>query len=578
MMKILIGRDIRQADLYTIENEPVTSIDLMERAAVAIEAGIAGQDSAGKHDYVIFAGPGNNGGDGLAVARLLFKRFGSGRTGAGCGISVVTVGHDKPLSQDCRTNLERLPGEVKVCDLKNLLCEPDDQGRRFVSLFGRNALVVDAILGTGVHGQVKGIVRSAVGLIDGLRRRGAVSKVISIDMPTGLPTEPEVSAAAVTESPAEPAACCAVTADETITVEFPKLSLLLPETGRFAGRVSVAHIGLHRDFLQSAVSEYAAVDAELIRTLMPSRGEFGHKGTFGHALVIAGSVGMMGAAVLSVGAALRSGCGLVTAHVPSEERHVIHVSHPSAIVSCDPSPVFSALPSDLGRYSAIAVGPGLGRRPESVAALKSLLAALSDGQETDGACRSRVLVLDADAINMISEHPEMFALIPRGSVLTPHVGELARLLSSALESGLIDICESAEGSRGRGCGHGAQAAVDGAYPWRDDMHKLRLARALAAGLSSVLVVKGAHTMICSPDGRVFFNMTGNPGMAKGGSGDVLTGLVAGLAARVRDPLGAALLGVWFHGAAGDRAARERCVESMNSSDILDSIRILPERQ
>ena len=572
MMKILIGRDIRQADLYTIENEPVSSIDLMERAAVAIEAGIAGQDSAGKHDYVIFAGPGNNGGDGLAVARLLFKRFGSGRPGAGCGISVVTVGHDKPLSQDCRTNLERLPGEVKVCDLKDLLCEPDDPGRRFVSLFGRNAVVVDAILGTGVHGQVKEPVGSAVRLIGRLRGLGVISKVISVDIPTGLPTEPETS------EPEEHEDRCAVTADETITVEFPKLSLLLPETGRYAGHVSVAHIGLDMGFIRSATSQYAAVDADLIRTLMPSRGEFGHKGTFGHALVIAGSVGMMGAAVLSVGAALRSGCGLVTAHVPSEERHVIHVSHPSAIVSCDPSPVFSALPSDLGRYSAIAVGPGLGRRHESVAALKSLLAALSDGQETDGACRSRVLVLDADALNMISEHPEMFALIPRGSVLTPHVGELARLLSSALESGLIDICESAEGSRGRGCGHGAQAAVDGAYPWRDDMHKLRLARALAAGLSSVLVVKGAHTMICSPDGRVFFNMTGNPGMAKGGSGDVLTGLVAGLAARVRDPLGAAILGVWFHGAAGDRAARERGVESMNSSDILDSIRILPERQ
>lgn len=571
-MKILTGRDIRQADLYTIENEPVASVDLMERAAVAIEAGIAGQDSAGKHDYVIFAGPGNNGGDGLAVARLLFKRFGSGRPGAGCGISVVTVGHDKPLSQDCRTNLERLPGEVKVCDLKDLLCEPDDPGRRFVSLFGRNAVVVDAILGTGVHGQVKEPVGSAVRLIGRLRGLGVISKVISVDIPTGLPTEPETS------EPEEHEDRCAVTADETITVEFPKLSLLLPETGRYAGHVSVAHIGLDMGFIRSATSQYAAVDADLIRTLMPSRGEFGHKGTFGHALVIAGSVGMMGAAVLSVGAALRSGCGLVTAHVPSEERHVIHVSHPSAIVSCDPSPVFSALPSDLGRYSAIAVGPGLGRRHESVAALKSLLAALSDGQETDGACRSRVLVLDADALNMISEHPEMFALIPRGSVLTPHVGELARLLSSALESGLIDICESAEGSRGRGCGHGAQAAVDGAYPWRDDMHKLRLARALAAGLSSVLVVKGAHTMICSPDGRVFFNMTGNPGMAKGGSGDVLTGLVAGLAARVRDPLGAAILGVWFHGAAGDRAARERGVESMNSSDILDSIRILPERQ
>lgn len=569
-MKILTGRDIRQADLYTIENEPVAGVDLMERAAVAIEARIAEDDPERKHGYVIFAGPGNNGGDGLAVARLLFRRFGSERARSGGGISVVTVGHEKPLSPDCRTNLERLPKEVKVYDLKDLQRESDDC-KCFTSIFGPDAVVIDAILGTGVHGQVKGTVRSAVGLIDGLRRRGAVSKVISIDMPTGLPTEPEVSAAAVTESPAESAACCAVTADETITVEFPKLSLLLPETGRFAGRVSVAHIGLHRDFIQSAVSEYAAVDAELIRTLMPSRGEFGHKGTFGHALVIAGSVGMMGAAVLSVGAALRSGCGLVTAHVPSEERHVIHVAHPSAIVSCDPASVFSSLPENPDRYSAIAVGPGLGRRPESVAALKSLMAATYCGRESDREHPSRVLVLDADALNIVSEHPEIFTMIPRGSVLTPHIGELARLLSSALAVGLIDDLETAENNGGGASGHCA-------YPWRDDMHKLRLARALAAGLSSVLVVKGAHTMICSPDGRVFFNMTGNPGMAKGGSGDVLTGLVAGLAARIHDPLAAAILGVWFHGAAGDRAARVRGVESMNSSDILDSIRILPERQ
>ena len=226
------------------------------------------------------------------------------------------------------------------------------------------------------------------------------------------------------------------------------------------------------------------------------------------------------------------------------------VSHPSAIISADPSPVFSSFPERFSKYSSVAAGPGLGKTEPSVAALKELLACLPQYENI------RALVLDADALNIISEHPEMLASIPAGSVLTPHPGELARLLRAAADCGMIENAAPASGT-----------------PWTDDMHKVALVRQLCRKLKSVIVVKGAHTMICSPDGRCFFNMSGNPGMAKGGSGDVLTGLIAGLAARGYDPLTAAVLGVWFHGRAGDDAAASMGMESMNAADILENIRI-----
>ena len=268
-------------------------------------------------------------------------------------------------------------------------------------------------------------------------------------------------------------------------------------------------------------------------------------------LVIAGSAEYMGAAILCTGAALRSGCGLVTARIPAEGRTAMLVSHPSAIISADEAPVFSSLPAGPGKYSSVAAGPGLGRSEAAAGALRKLLASLPEHSGI------RTLVLDADALNIISEHPDMLDAIPGGSVLTPHLGELKRLMRAAAVGGLLEDAGPA----------GADS------PWHDDMHRIALVRQLAGRLKSVIVVKGAHTMTCSPDGRGFFNMRGNPGMAKGGSGDVLTGLIAGLASRGYDPLTAAVLGVWFHGRAGDDAAASRGVESMNAADILENIRI-----
>ena len=541
-MKILTGKDIREADLYTIEHEPVASVELMERAALALEAEIAAaaettedqKTAAEAPEYLIIAGKGNNGGDGLAVARLLKGRFGATRN-----ISVLLLTAPDQLSPDCRLNMDLLPAGISIFGFAGGHITADGSEVPPEQLFRGNTVVIDAILGTGVTGAVRGAALQAIRLVNEYSRRCRM--VISIDIPSGLPTEPR--------NREEAAGADTIAADLTLTIEFPKLSLLLPETGRYAGRLRTVHIGLDRKFIDSRESAYAAVDAAYVPTLLRPRGEFDHKGTHGHALVIAGSAEYMGAAILCTGAALRSGCGLVSAHIPAAGRTAMLISHPAAIISADEAPVFSSHPADLGKYSAVAVGPGIGRSEAAAAALEKLLACLPQHPGI------RTTVLDADALNIISERPEMLAMIPEGSVLTPHVGELSRLLRAAGRRGLLE-----------------DVAPAGA-PWRDDLHKVALVRQFCARLKSVIVLKGAHTMVCSPDGRCFFNMSGNPGMAKGGSGDVLTGLVAGLAARGYDSLSAAILGVWFHGLAGDAAASLRGMEAMNAEDILENIRI-----
>ena len=570
-MKILTGKDIRRADLYTMEHEPVTGSALMERAAAVLEEEIVAaaetresqkpavrtreslNPAAGMRkqavlthggvlqkddtpEYLIIAGKGNNGGDGLAVARLVYDRFGGSRS-----ISVLLTTPPGELSEDCRLNLDRLPEGVRRFSLTDGRIISGSGEVQPELLFRQNTVVVDAVLGSGVTGAVRGAALEAVRLING--HACSCRMVVSVDLPSGLPTEPH-------SGPGSTIPADVVLADLTLTIECPKLSLLLPETGKYAGRLRTVHIRLDRSFIESCASPFYAVDAEFVRPLLKFRQEFDHKGTHGHALIIAGSAEYMGAAILCTGAALRSGCGLVTAHTPSEGRTAMLVSHPSAIISADPSPVFSMLPERLSKYSSAAVGSGLGKADSSVAALKKLLAGMPQYENI------RALVLDADALNIISEHPEMLASIPAGSVLTPHPGELARLLRAAADCGMIENAAQAAGT-----------------PWTDDMHRVALVRQLCRSLKSVIVVKGAHTMTCFPDGRCFFNMSGNPGMAKGGSGDVLTGLIAGLAARGYDPLTAALLGVWFHGCAGDDAAASRGVESMNAADILENIRI-----
>lgn len=260
---------------------------------------------------------------------------------------------------------------------------------------------------------------------------------------------------------------------------------------------------------------------DVSRMLRPRR-EDAHKGDFGHALLVCGSRGMAGAAVLAAMGALRSGCGLVTVHLPESERMAIHVTSPSAMVDSDPGAYFSALPSNLDKYTAVGCGCGLGRHPETEAALQSLLGAWH-----------RPMVLDADALNIIAVRPELFESVPYGSILTPHLGELRRMTGE----------------------------------WTSSADMMEKAFRLACRTRSCVVVKGPHSAVIGPDGRVSCNSTGNPGMATGGSGDVLTGLLTGLLASGYPAFDAARLGVWLHGRAGDIAALHYGQNGMNSRDI-----------
>lgn len=270
----------------------------------------------------------------------------------------------------------------------------------------------------------------------------------------------------------------------------------------------------------------ANTEMEDARRILRPRREDTHKGDYGHALLVCGSRGMAGAAVLATMGALRSGCGLVTVHLPASERTAIHCTCPSAMVDCDPRGHFSILPSNLERYAAVGCGCGIGRHPDTEVALRHLLGIW---------CRP--MVLDADALNIIAASPDMQKMVPEGSVLTPHLGELHRLVGE----------------------------------WDSPEARLTKAAALAGRTRSCVVVKGPHSAVIAPDGQIFFNTTGNPGMATGGSGDVLTGLLTGLLASGYPAFEAARLGVWLHGRAGDIAASRYGQNGMNSRDISDCI-------
>lgn len=287
--------------------------------------------------------------------------------------------------------------------------------------------------------------------------------------------------------------------------------------------------GVSDDFAFRLDIPFDLVTVEYVKEMLLPREREAHKGTYGHALLVCGSLGMTGAAVLATGAALRSGCGLVTTHLPVEERMAVSANWPSAMLSLDPGSFFSMLPADITKYSSVGVGCGLGQANATVAALEKLMDACSDNRIP--------MVLDADALNIIAAHPELRRHIPQNSVLTPHAGELRRMVGE----------------------------------WRDEDHKLQLAYELAAGLNSTVVVKGPETVVCTRGNRFTFNPTGNAGMAKGGSGDVLTGLITGLVSRGYTPEQAAIIGVYLHGSAGDKTADYYGMEGMNSADIIDFI-------
>ncbi|MBH8570195.1 NAD(P)H-hydrate dehydratase [Microvirga sp. STS02] len=501
-MKILTAAQTRQLDQATIREQHLLSVELMERAAAAFIQWFSSYFTpAEAGETLIICGPGNNGGDGLAIARLLLQR--------GYAVRVSLLPAEKQ-SADWQHNRKHLPAAVPVANLSP----------QHLPAIAEGALVIDALFGTGLSRPLDGL---AAAVVQHLNDAGA--HIVAVDIPSGL----------FADAP-QPADCPVVRAQHTVGFGLPKLAFLLPQNAEFVGEWHVENIGLSTGFIAEAATPWHYTDAAAVAGQLPPRPKFSHKGTFGHALLLAGSRGKMGAAVLSAGACLRGGVGLLTAHIPGCGYDIFQISQPEAMCLTDKQADFISELPDLKPYQAVGIGPGLGQEAASLAVLRKLLQAAAQPREKTG--QPLPLVIDADALNLLGSHRALLKQLPENTVLTPHPKEFERLTE----------------------------------PARDDYHRLELLRDFAQQHKCLVVLKGAYTCLATPTGELHFNSTGNAGMATGGSGDVLTGLLLALRAHAQlPPVEAVRLGVYAHGRAGDMAAALTGQAGLVAGDIVRHI-------
>ena len=494
MLKIFETQQVKELDQYTIQHEPITSIDLVERAATRFIHEFCRRYSK-QTRVVIFAGQGNNGADALAIARLLSEEA--------YRVETYLFNPTDHLSPDCEANKRRL-----------LLLDRIDfteVGRGDFDLPELTAhdVVIDGLFGSGLNRPLTGGFAEVVDYIN-----QSEAHVVAIDIPSGLFGEDNRG------NDRE----AIVKANLTLTFEFPKLAFFLPENAPYVGEWKTLDIGLHPDALEEMETPYYLVTEDDIAEEIHPRPRFGHKGTFGHALLIAGSKGKLGAAILAAKACLRGGAGMLTVHVPTRAEAIFQTSFPEAMLSFDTNTDFFSSVPELSPYAAIGIGPGLGQHMESAAAVERVL-------QTYG----KPMVIDADAINLLASNKSLIDRVPERSILTPHPKEFDRVAG-----------ESAT-----------------AY------ERLMKARDFAIAHRVVVVLKGAYTAICTTSGNIYFNACGNSGMATAGSGDVLTGLILSLLAQGYAPESAAVVGVFLHATAGDLAAAFTSEESLIASDLIN---------
>jgi ADP-dependent NAD(P)H-hydrate dehydratase / NAD(P)H-hydrate epimerase len=492
-MKIFSCENIKEIDAYTIKHEPITSFDLMERAAGQLLKWYIERFERSGRIY-IFAGPGNNGGDGLALARML--------TANRYNVEVHYIKFTEKRSPDWDENQIRLQ-TLKTVNLNYLTSL--DQFPKISS----GDVVIDAIFGSGLTRPADGLPADVIRQINGVG-----STKISIDIPSGL----------FGEDNSKNNYDNIIKADYTLSFQFPKLAFMFPENYPYVGEWFVLPIGLDINAIKNIKSSWLFLEKKDVAALLRKRGRFDHKGNFGHGLLVSGSTGKMGACVLGARAALHTGIGLITCHVPSRGSLVLNTSVPEAMVRHDKSEELISDIGDTNFFSSVGIGPGLGLDKKTQKALYYLLTE----------CK-KPMVIDADALNILSMNKEWLSLLPEGAVLTPHPKEFERLVGRS-ENGFTRLKRQVEFSMKYKC---------------------------------IVVLKGAHTSITNGDGKVFFNSTGNPGMATAGSGDVLTGIILSLLAQGFTPENAAVLGVFLHGLAGDIAAAESSYESIIASDIIN---------
>lgn len=506
-MKILSVEQIRKADAYTILHEPIASIDLMERTSRTFVNWFCENFETGNFKVKIFCGLGDNGGDGLAIARMLQP--------LGYDLEVFVVKYSVKNSENFQINLKRLEKQLTVKYLE------DEQ---FTLDFAQNDIVIDALLGSGLSRPIDGLLKSAIEQIN-----RSEASVISVDMPSGLFADKTNN---LTDS--------IIKATYTIAFQLPKLAFMLPQNAEFVGDWHVVDIGLHKDFIQNAETQFFYSTPIEVEKLIKPRKKFSHKGTFGHALLIAGSHGMMGAAVLSARSCMRSGVGKLTVHSVKSGLSIMQILLPEAMYweawnnkSADFIATNFHVDDFSNRFQAVGVGPGMGVHENIRMSLEKLCEICQE--------LTIPMVFDADALNNFSTEKGHLAMkkIPENSILTPHPKEFKGLIGKS---------------------------------WKDDYEKLNFLREFAVNRKLIVCLKGANTAVTLPDGTIHFNSSGNAGMATAGSGDVLTGIITALLAQGYAPREAAILGVYQHGVAGDCAAEKFGMTSMMASDIVENIR------
>ena len=489
-MTIYSADQIRAWDAFTIRHQPIRSIDLMERAAQACADWIVNRGFA-ERSFKIFCGKGNNGGDGLAMARLLWKQ--------GATIDVHILEFGKIGTEDFQTNLQRLhelPISIHFIQSKDHFPE-----------LRSSDIIIDALLGSGLNKPLQGIAEDLVQYLN-----LSSNIIIAVDIPSGLFTDKSSKDHMV------------IKAEHTLSFQTHKMAFLVAENAPFIGDVHILDIGLHPAFTEQTASGKILVDRKLIDSLKKRRSRFSHKGNFGHALLIGGSYGKIGAMLLSAKACLRSGAGLVSTYIPKCGYEILQTSVPEAMTITDAAELMLAQPPpDTDKYTVLGIGPGMGTAEDSRKVLLEILLSYH-----------KPVVVDADGLNCIAQTKAGLEKLPPYSILTPHPKEFERLFGSCA----------------------------------NDFERIELAARKAEELSVIIVLKGHHTLIALPDRRLYFNSTGNAGMAKGGSGDVLTGMITALCAQGYPPADAAILGVYLHGLAGDLAAATLSQEAMTASDII----------
>lgn len=494
-MKIFTRSQIVELDRFTMQHEPIRSIDLMERAAKAITRSITEQWSM-RTPIVVFAGPGNNGGDALAVARMLAEQD--------YQVRVYHFNISNHLSEDCTTNQQRARDCKRIKEFTEVITQFDPP------ILEKNMLVIDGLFGSGINKPLAGGFASLVKYIN-----QSASTIVSIDIPSGL--MPEDNTYNISAN--------IIRADYTFTLQQKKLAFMLADNQQFIGKLKILDIRLSQDYIEKTDAQYTIIEENDVRSRIKGRDDFAHKGTMGNALIIAGSYGMAGASILATRACLRSGAGKVTVHTPKKNYDIMQTAVPEAVMQMDHEETYFSEAVDTEDFEAVGIGPGLGQQENSAIALISQL--------RRSGCP---VVVDADALNMLANHRAWLQQLPKGIILTPHPKEFDRIAGTSCNG---------------------------------DFERLNKAQELAQNLQIFIILKGHYSALCMPNGRVYFNSTGNSGMATAGSGDVLTGIITALLARGYDQTDACIVGNFLHGLAGDLAAKDKGKESLIASDIID---------